>query len=128
MIARLHFLILNFHFFPDKTERTKQENLPPKDVPHEGVVQADGGLDCAKGHHDDGEEGEEALKTPKDSIEGEIEVPSCFVCVRCPKVSKYDLNAGTTTIPYCDKKYLFYSQHLSSDQTESRILEDTEET
>ena len=102
--------------------------MPPKDVPHEGVVQADGGLDRAKGHHDDGEEGEEALKTPKDSIEGEIEVSSFFVCVRCPEVSKYDLNAGTTRIPYCDKKYLFYSQHLSSDQTESRILEDTEET
>ena len=51
-------------------------------------MQADGGLDRAKGHHDDGEEGEEALKTPKDSVEGEIEVSSCFVCVRCPEVSK----------------------------------------
>ena len=95
MIARL-----NFSDFQFSRTRTKQENLLPKDVPHEGVVQADGGLDRAKGHHDDGEEGEEALKTPKDSVEGEIEVSSCFVCVRCPEVSKYDLNAGTTTLPY----------------------------
>ena len=48
----------------------------PEDVLHEGVVEAYRRFHCAKGHDDDGEEGEQALEAAKDSVKGEIEVSS----------------------------------------------------
>ena len=61
---------------PTRRSCVKKAHGCPEDVPHEGVVEAYGCFHCAKGHDDNGEEGEEALQAAKDSIKGEIEVSS----------------------------------------------------
>ena len=50
----------------------KKAHGRPEDVPHEGVVEAYGSFHCAKGHDNDGQEGEETLQAAKDSVKGEI--------------------------------------------------------
>ena len=85
----------------------------PEDVLHEGVVEADRGFHGAKGHDDDGEEGEEALQAAKDSVKGEIRISSCHICVGCPVILAF---SGDGLSRYW---------YLSSDHADRRMLEDT---